>query len=274
MAYSGMRTLLASTGLVRHPVLDAAAGRLSSGEETIPRREVGLGPTVPEPDKILCVGFNYAAHTQEMSFKRPAAPDIFAKLRNGLTGDQADVELPVRSVQADCEGELGVVVGRRCRVASADSALDHVAGYTINSDVTARDLQFRTTQWMLGKALDGFCPMVPGLAWKEHVGDVGRLEVVTTLNGQLVQQGCTPNMVFPVSELIAEISSAITLEPGDVISTGTPAGVGYKADPPRYLTVGDEVTIMIESIGSLTNLFVASAASRVPIASRGVVTSQ
>jgi 2-keto-4-pentenoate hydratase/2-oxohepta-3-ene-1,7-dioic acid hydratase in catechol pathway len=176
--------------------------------------------------------------------------------------------------RADYEGELGVVVGRRCQAVSADSALDYVAGYTIINDVMARDLQFRTTQWTLGKARDGFCPMGPGLAWREHVGDAGRLEIVTTLNGQVVQQECTADMVFSVSELIAEISSAITLEPGDVISTGTPAGVGYKADPPRFLTVGDEVTITIESTGSLTNRFVASAASRVPIASRGVVASQ
>lgn len=273
MAYSGMRTLLASTDLVRRAVLDDA-GRLSSGEETIPRREIRLGPTVPDPDKILGVGFNYAAHIQEMPFKRPAAPGIFAKFRNGLTGDQADVELPVRSVQADYEGEVGVVVGRRCRVAGADSALDYVAGYTIINDVTARDLQFRTTRWTLGKALDGFCPMGLGLAWKEHVGDAGRLGIVTTLNGQVVQHGCTADMVFSVSELIAEISSAITLEPGDVISTGMPAGVGYKADPPPFLTVGNEVTITIESTGSLTTRFVASAVSHVPNASRGVVTSQ
>jgi acylpyruvate hydrolase len=265
--YSGMRTLLASSDSVRRAVLEDAAERLSSGKETMSRREIRLGPTVPDPDKILCVGFNYAAHTKEMSFKRPVAPDIFSKFRNGLTCDQADVELPVRSVQIDYEGELGVVVGRRCRAVSADSALDYVAGYTIINDVTARDLQFRTTQWTLGKALDGFCPMGPGLALKEYVGDVGCLEIVTTLNGQVVQHGCTADMVFPVPELIAEISSSVTLEPGDVISTGTPAGVGYKADPPRFLSAGDEVTITIDPIGSLTNRFVASTMSRLPVAS-------
>jgi 2-keto-4-pentenoate hydratase/2-oxohepta-3-ene-1,7-dioic acid hydratase in catechol pathway len=255
--WSDMRSLLQQGEEACRLELMEAEGRLLAGSGVLRRDGVRIGPTVPDPEKILCVGFNYADHTKEMQIERPVAPNIFAKFRNALVADGDPVPLGTRSSQIDYEGELAVVIGRRCRRAEQNAAEDYIAGYTVVNDVTARDLQFRTSQWTLGKAVDGFCPMGPGLVPREHILDVQDLAIVTRLNGHVVQNGSTRDMVFSVAAIVSEISSVITLEPGDVIATGTPAGVGYKADPPRFLDNGDEVEITIEGIGTLTNRFVS-----------------
>lgn len=252
-----MRTLLEEGEPALQRASAEAEERLHARSGLIPLASVRLGPTVPDPDKILCVGFNYAEHTAEMQVERPVAPNVFAKFRNGLVAHGGLVEVGTISREVDYEGELAVVVGRRCRRVGPQEVPRYVAGYTVLNDVTARDLQFRTSQWTLGKAADGFCPMGPGLMPRDRVPDVQDLTIETRLNGKIVQHGSTKDMVFSVAEIVSEISSVITLEPGDVVTTGTPAGVGYKADPARFLRDGDEVTVSIDGIGTLRNRFVA-----------------
>lgn len=252
---SAMRALLELSDDEWNDLMDEADVRLRARSGTLNRDRVQVGPTVPDPEKILCVGFNYADHTQEMKMERPVAPNVFAKFRNGLVADGESIKLGDRSTQIDYEGELAVVIGRRCRNLAPEEVDGHVAGFTILNDVTARDLQFRTSQWTLGKAVDGFCPMGPGLMPRARISDPQDLDIVTRLNGQIVQQGSTKDMVFSVNDLLSEISSVITLEPGDVITTGTPAGVGYKAEPPRFLGDGDQVEVSIEGVGTLVNQF-------------------
>jgi 2-keto-4-pentenoate hydratase/2-oxohepta-3-ene-1,7-dioic acid hydratase in catechol pathway len=252
---SAIRALLEQGDDAVRRAVTQAEDRLTMGSSLLNRNDVRIGPTVPDPEKILCVGFNYAEHTEEMGVDRPAAPNVFAKFRNSLIADGEPVPLGTASTQIDYEGELAVVVGRRCSRVVIDEVDEYLAGYSIVNDVTARDLQFRTSQWTLGKAADGFCPLGPGLMPRHHVPDVQALGIMTRVNGRIVQNGSTKDMVFSVAEIISEISQVITLVPGDVVATGTPAGVGYKADPPRFLGDGDEVEISIEGIGTLTNRF-------------------
>lgn len=256
---SAMRALLEEgTSGLRRAKAEADA-RFLSRTGLLDRRSVRLGPTVPDPDKILCVGFNYAEHTAEMQVERPVAPNVFAKFRNSLVAHGDTVPLGTVSTEVDYEGELAVVIGSRCRDVAPGEVDRYIAGFTILNDVTARDLQFRTSQWTLGKAADGFCPVGPGLVPRDRVPDAQDLGIVTHLNGEIVQHGSTRDMVFPVAEVLSEISSVLTLEPGDIVTTGTPSGVGYKANPPRFLRDGDEVAISIDGIGTLSNRFVASA---------------
>lgn len=256
--HSPMRSLLSHGPGALDDVLAEADQKISDGSGMLPLGEVDLGPTVPDPEKILCVGFNYDDHTAEMQVERPAAPNIFAKFRNGLISHQAGIPLPAASREVDYEGELAVIIGQRCSATTVEEALSYVAGYTVANDVSARDLQFRTSQWTLGKALDGFFPLGPGLAPASRVGNPQCLSLVTKVNGRTVQDGSTKDMVFTVAQLIAELSRLMTLEPGDVISTGTPAGVGYKSKPPRFLRPGDEVQVTIEHVGTLTNQVIAA----------------
>ncbi len=212
-----------------------------------------MGPPLPDPDKILCVGFNYPAHAAEMVTEIPTAPNIFAKFRNGLIGSGDRIVLPDASIEIDYEGELAAVIGKQCSRIDASEALDYVVGYTALNDVSARDLQFRTSQWTLGKAIDTFCPMGPVLTLSDEIPDPQALRLITRLNGEVVQESSCAAMIFSVAQTVAIVSSVITLEPGDVISTGTPSGVGWKRDPPRFLRSGDTIEVEISGIGVLRN---------------------
>jgi 2-keto-4-pentenoate hydratase/2-oxohepta-3-ene-1,7-dioic acid hydratase in catechol pathway len=185
-------------------------------------------------------------------------PILFAKYRNTLTGPTSPIRLSRLSKETDYEGELAVVIGKRCRNVTADDSLDYVAGYMAFDDVSARDLQFRTSQWLSGKTLDTFAPCGPALVLNE-IRDPQNLNISTLLNGQTLQQGNTRNMIFSVIETIAYISQLMTLEPGDIIATGTPEGVGYKRNPPLYLHDGDVVEVQVEGIGALRNPVVRSS---------------
>ncbi|MHB8323087.1 MAG: fumarylacetoacetate hydrolase family protein [Candidatus Dormibacteria bacterium] len=215
--------------------------------------ELQLGPPIPDPDKILCLGQNYAEHVAEMRHQRPEVPNIFAKFRNCLIGSGEAIRLPRASDQVDYEGELAVVIGSRCQRVSEPQALAHVGGYSVLNDVSARDLQFRSAQYTIGKAADTFCPMGPGVVLAEEIPDPQRLDLATYLNGERVQSGSTADMIFSVAESISFISQVITLEPGDIIATGTPAGVGYKRNPPRFLTPGDLIEVEVLGVGRLSN---------------------
>jgi 2-keto-4-pentenoate hydratase/2-oxohepta-3-ene-1,7-dioic acid hydratase in catechol pathway len=234
----------------------AAEDRAADG---VPRDEVVLGPPVPDPEKIICIGLNYRDHAGEVSMELPPAPILFPKWPNSLIGDGQPIVLPPETSRGDYEGELAVVIGRRTRRVSEAEALGAVAGYMPFNDVSARDLQLQVSQWTAGKAIDGFAPCGPELVLAGEVGDVRALEVRTRLNGETVQSASTELMIFPVATLIAYISSLITLEPGDVIATGTPAGVGFTREPPIALAAGDVVEVDIPGVGLLTNPVVAES---------------
>jgi 2-keto-4-pentenoate hydratase/2-oxohepta-3-ene-1,7-dioic acid hydratase in catechol pathway len=212
---------------------------------------------VPRPGKIICIGLNYRDHAKEADLDLSEQPILFAKFANSVVGPGARVEIPPEAAQVDYEAELGVVIGRRaCRV-PAGNALDYVAGYTCCNDVSARDLQFAVSQWTRGKAIDTFLPMGPVLCTRDEIADPQALGIRCTVNGELRQSSSTSQMIFGVAELIAFLSRTMTLEPGDVIATGTPPGVGMAFDPPRWLSPGDEVAVEIDSVGILVNEVVA-----------------
>jgi len=208
---------------------------------------------VPRPGKIICVGLNYRDHAEETGQAIPDEPVLFAKFANSVLGPGETIDVPGFIAQPDYEAELGIVIGRTAHRVTASTALDHIAGYTCVNDVSARDLQFRSSQWLLGKAIDGFLPIGPWIVTAEEVGDPQTLGIRCLVNGEALQDSSTKQMVFGVAQLVAFISRTITLEPGDLIATGTPPGVGMARTPPRWLRDGDEVTVEIERIGSLTN---------------------
>ena len=232
-------------------VLDIADSK-PSDLDVFPIKNARLGPPIPDPDKIICLGLNYKSHAEEAGFAPPKVPILFAKYRNALTGPTSPIILPGLSEEIDYEAELAVVIGKRCRDVAVDVALDYVAGYMALNDVSARDLQFRTGQWLSGKTLDTFAPCGPALVMDE-IGDPQNLNISTRINGQTLQQSNTRNMIFPVTETVAYISQLMTLEPGDIIATGTPEGVGFKRNPPIFLRHGDVVEVEIEGIGALKN---------------------
>jgi 2,4-didehydro-3-deoxy-L-rhamnonate hydrolase len=212
---------------------------------------------IERPGKIVCVGLNYRDHAEEQGTALPEAPLLFAKWQNALIGPGEPIVIPPVVTKCDYEAELGVVIGERVRDVSVENALEAVAGYVCVNDVSARDLQFADGQWTRGKSPDTFCPVGPSLVPREEVADPQALPIRAILNGETVQESTTANMIFGVAEVIAYVTQAITLEPGDLIATGTPAGVGAFRKPPLFMQAGDEITIEIEGVGSLTNPVVA-----------------
>ncbi|HEY4690383.1 MAG TPA: fumarylacetoacetate hydrolase family protein [Anaerolineae bacterium] len=237
----------------RQTQLESAARTLAAA--TAPHRAINdarLGPPIVDPEKIICLGLNYRDHAQEANLPIPPVPNLFAKFRNTLIGPASPILLPGVSEEIDYEAELAVVIGRRCKNVPAAEALDFVAGYMAFNDVSARDVQMRTSQWLAGKALDTFGPCGPALVMDE-IRNPQALSVSTRVNGETLQRGNTRDMIFSVAESIAFISRLMTLQPGDIIATGTPAGVGFKREPPVFLRHGDVVEVEVEGIGTLRN---------------------
>jgi 2-keto-4-pentenoate hydratase/2-oxohepta-3-ene-1,7-dioic acid hydratase in catechol pathway len=219
-----------------------------------PLAEADLLAPVARPGKIVAIGRNYRDHTTEEGVEPPPAPLIFAKWPSAVVGHGAEVCWdPGLSRQVDYEAELAVVIGRTARTVGVDDALDHVLGYTCLNDVSARDLQFGDGQWVRGKSLDTFCPMGPALVTADEIGDPQDLAISCSVGDERVQEARTSDMFFGVAEIISYCSMSFTLEPGDVIATGTPGGVGVFRDPPRFLGDGDRMTVEIERIGRLEN---------------------
>ncbi len=223
-------------------------------------KEEGLtfGPCVTAPQKIICVGLNYKKHAEETKAAVPEVPILFNKFPNALTGHGADVEIPPVTTRMDYEVELAIVIGRRAKAVSEGDALAHVFGYCTSNDLSARDLQLRTPQWMIGKIGDGFCPLGPYLVTADEVGDPQQLAIRTTVNGEVRQQSNTGDMIFSCAQIVSYISQHLTLEPGDVILTGTPEGVilGMPKEQRVWLQPGDVVTVEVEKLGALTNRLV------------------
>lgn len=221
--------------------------------------DVTYGPCVPQPGKIICVGLNYRQHAIETNAPIPAYPILFNKFSNTITSHGDDIPLPNRvTSQVDYEAELVIVIGKQAKYVAKDQALDHVFGYCNVNDLSARDLQMRTQQWLLGKSCDKFSPLGPYLVTADEVGDPNKLEIKCTVNGEVRQHSNTSDMVFHCDEIVSYISQYMTLSPGDIILTGTPEGVvlGKPVDQRVYLKHGDIVTIEIEKLGALTNRMV------------------
>ncbi len=234
------------------------------GGETVALGGAVLAPVVPSPPRIFCVGLNYRTHILEMKRELPAHPTLFAKFAAALVGPRDDICLPAVSERVDWEAELAVVVGRRGRHLTRDEALEAIAGYSVINDVTARDFQNRTLQWLQGKTFEGTCPFGPALVTPDEVDHARDLEMTCEVDGEVVQRARTSDLLFDPASLVAYISQLMTLEPGDVIATGTPGGVGAGMDPPRFLKDGSVVRTTIEGIGELVNVCVAEPSPERP----------
>jgi 2-keto-4-pentenoate hydratase/2-oxohepta-3-ene-1,7-dioic acid hydratase in catechol pathway len=221
--------------------------------DLLPEDQVAWGPCVPAPGKIICIGLNYRAHVEEMGRTLPETPVLSCKFANALNSHLQPIRGTHLSDQLDYEAELCVVIGKRTSGVSEAEALDYVFGYCCANDISARDLQNRTSQWLLGKTGDGFCPLGPYLVTADEVGDPQRLAIRTVVNGEVRQQSNTGDMIFSCAELVAYISRHFTLEPGDIILTGTPSGVAMGMPGKPFLRAGDTVTVEIERLGALTN---------------------
>ncbi|KGM46225.1 fumarylacetoacetate hydrolase family protein [Neobacillus niacini] len=222
--------------------------------------EVKVEAPVQKPGKIICVGHNYREHILEMGREIPSNPVIFAKFANTILGPEDDIPFYPISDQLDYEAEFTFVVGKQARNVSEEDALDYVAGYTITNDVTYRDIQRRTLQWLQGKSVDGSAPMGPYLVTTDELQNPSGLDVILKVNGEVRQKTNTANLVFSVQKLVAFLSNLMTLEPGDVVLTGTPGGVGVAMNPPQFLKDGDVVRIEIDQIGALENKVKATQA--------------
>jgi 2-keto-4-pentenoate hydratase/2-oxohepta-3-ene-1,7-dioic acid hydratase in catechol pathway len=227
------------------------------GSERLDPAKTRLRAPIPKPPKIICIGLNYRDHAAEAKMAIPEVPTVFAKYANTVTGHMHPIVLPRNSVKPDYEAEFAVVIGKGGRHIPEAGWREHVFGYTILNDVSARDFQMQTSQWTMGKNFDTFAPMGPVIVTADEIEDPHKLAISLTLNGELMQSSNTSNLIFGVPQLIAFLSSVMTLHPGDIISTGTPAGVGFARKPPRWLRPGDEVAIEVEGIGRLVNPVVA-----------------
>ena len=244
---TSLRQLLASGRL------DELRAAIEGGEgEPLMIGPGGILAPVPDPDKIICVGLNYRAHAEETGAEIPKAPTIFGKYRNALVPDGSSVRLPAASRKVDYEAEVAFVIGRRAASVAIEDALDHVAGYTLLNDLSARDLQGLTLQWMAGKVFDGAAPCGPALVTPDEAGPHDAIGIAMHVNGEQRQNSTTADLIFPVPELVATLSTWMTLEPGDIISTGTPSGVGLGMDPRVWLEPGDELVVSSPQLGKLT----------------------
>jgi 2-keto-4-pentenoate hydratase/2-oxohepta-3-ene-1,7-dioic acid hydratase in catechol pathway len=249
----------AETGLTNRRLLAMGPERmaeLARAAATLPGEPLAtmrLGPPIPDPQKIICIGLNYHDHAKEVGATPPPSPIFFAKFANSLVGPQDDLIPPRDESHVDYEAELAVVIGKPGRYIPRADALFHVAGAMAFNDVSARDFQLANQLWTSGKAVDTFGPCGPALVTVDELGDLQDLSVQTRVNGERVQNGTTAQMIFPIAELIEFLTRVMTLEPGDIIATGTPAGVAKAHTPPRFLKTGDVVEVEIQGIGTLKN---------------------
>lgn len=223
------------------------------GKEPVPLSSVRLLAPLPRPPKIICVGLNYRDHVRECNAEIPTVPTIFSKYVTAIIGPGDDIVLPKLSTGPDYEAELAVVIGKGGRYISKERWKEHVFGYTNFNDVSARDFQEATSQWMIGKTFDTFAPMGPAIVTADEIEDPHALDIQMVINGEVLQNSNTRELVFGIPELLAHLSSVFTLEPGDIISTGTPGGVGESRKPPRWLRPGDDVVVRIAGLGELRN---------------------
>ena len=238
--------------LLEHDRVDNLRPRLGdTGAPSHPLSAVKLLPPIPDPEKIICIGLTDAAHAAEGREEVPKSPTIFGKFRNALAAPGATVTLPPASAKVDYEGEIAFVIGRPAREVDEAQAPDHLAGYMLLNDLSARDLQYATPQWMAGKVFDGSAPSGPWLVTPDEAGPPDRLELTLTLNGERMQSGRTDELIFSIPTLLAHLSTLMTLRPGDIVATGTPEGVGGARQPRVWLEDGDELVVSSPTLGRL-----------------------
>ena len=218
-----------------------------------PVAELRLRPPVTDPSKVLCIGLNYKDHVAETGRKLPTHPDVFSKFASSIIGPHDEIHCSDVSENLDFEGEVGIVIGRPCRSVRPEEALGFVAGLTVVNDISARDLQWRGTQWLPGKAVDDSTPCGPALVTLDEIGDPQTLNIKTRVNGVEMQSSNTRYMIFPLAEIVSYISHFLKLQPGDIIATGTPEGIGAKRQPPVWLQPGDTIEVEVEKVGLLRN---------------------
>ena len=235
------------------------AARGAKASDGIDLSAVKLLAPIPRPSKLICVGLNYRDHAIESKMEIPKVPTIFNKFASAVIGPGDDIVLPKNSERPDYEAEFAFVVGRGGRHISENNWRDHMFGYTIVNDVSARDYQMATTQWLMGKTFDTFAPMGPWIVTDDEIKDPHALDIKMTINGEVLQNSNTRELIFNIPALLSYISGVCTLEPGDIVSTGTPAGVGLGFKPPRWLKPGEECVITVQGIGELRNRTVAEA---------------
>lgn len=245
------RQILAAGQLDAVRQLAGRAGPRSAGVR--PRAGVRLGPPVCDPSKIVCIGLNYADHAAEQGKPPPETPLLFAKAPSALAGDGDAIVLPAFEPRVDIEAELAFVIARRARQVRADEALEYVAGYLCFNDVSGRLAQYEDKQWFRGKSFDTFAPCGPWMVTRDEIGDPHALAIGSCVDDFVLQQSHTSQLVHRVPDLVAYISRSMTLLPGDIVATGTPAGVGVFRNPPRFLRAGQQVTVTIEKLGTLSN---------------------
>lgn len=229
-------------------------------ERTLPRLnrvQIELAAPVPRPGKIICIGLNYRDHAEESGMAIPTSPLVFSKFSSCAVGANEQILLPKGSAQVDYEAEMAFVVGRRAKNVRCDDAMNYVLGYTNFNDVSARDFQFADGQWTRGKSCDTFAPMGEFIATKDEIVDPHNLRIQFRLNGETLQDSRTDQLIFKIPELIEFLSAAFTLEPGDVVATGTPPGVGFARKPPVFMQAGDRAEVEIEGLGILFNTVVS-----------------
>jgi len=216
--------------------------------------EIVLKPPIRNPSKIIGIGLNYRSHVKEADEKLPKEPVVFSKASSSIIGPYDPIILPKISSKVDYEGELAIVIGAKCKDVDENEAFKYILGYMAANDVTARDIEFRSPiQFFLSKSIDTFLPIGPGITFRDHIHDPNNLKLITKLNGEIVQNACTGEMLFKVNVIVSKLSSYLTLLPGDIILTGTPSGVGFARNPPRYLRKGDVVEVSIENVGVIRN---------------------
>jgi len=224
---------------------------------TYGRSDIRLEAPIPKPGKIIALGLNYRSHIKELGEEPPKFPLVFTKFSSSVVGPDRPVAIPKVTSKLDWEVELAIVIGKVCKDVPEKEALKYVAGYTIVNDLSARDLQKVDVQWVRAKSLDGLCPMGPAIVTTDELGDASNLRLYTKVNGVTKQDSNTSDLLYGVPQLISMLSGSFTLEPGDIIATGTPSGVGFKRNPPEYLKAGDKMELCIEKIGYLRNSIVA-----------------
>jgi len=230
--------------------------RISEVNDPGRKIDVRLGCPIVRPSKLICLGINYSDHQDESGIEKPEKPLLFCKTPNALCGPQDSIVLPRSSKQVDWEVELAAIIGREGKRIAQDRAFEYIAGFCVMNDVSARDAQFGDAQWFRGKSFDTFAPLGPALITLDELDDVHNLTLTARVNGNIMQEANTRDMIFDIPAIVEYISEDITLIPGDIISTGTPSGVGIFRDPPIILQVGDVVECRIEGIGSIVNTVV------------------
>jgi 2-keto-4-pentenoate hydratase/2-oxohepta-3-ene-1,7-dioic acid hydratase in catechol pathway len=255
LGYANAESFIAAGDRAMHSARPLIADGKSG---SLPAASVQLLSPLLHPPRIFCVGLNYVDHAAESKMVVQAVPTIFMKLASGITGPDSDIVLPANSTQPDYEAELAVVIGRRASNVTRENWRECVFGYTILNDVSARDVQLATSQWTLGKSFPTFCPMGPWVVTSDELTDPHGLDVHLTIDGETMQQANTRDLIFDIPAVLGYISAIVPLEPGDIVSTGTPQGVGLGRTPPRWLRPGEEIAVEIGGIARLVNRTVAA----------------